>query len=153
MARQNDNAPPLPQNIEAERAVLGGILLDDSTLETVSGLVSADFSIPENRTIFTAIRAMQSKQQRIDLVTICEFMSTQHSLGLAGGAPYISSLIDGVPHISNLAHYSAIVKEKARLRAIITHAQQIQLAAFNPSATSEDIKKQLQLNLSSIQTG
>ena len=151
MARQNDNAPPLPQNIEAERAVLGGILLDDTTLESVSNLTSADFFHDHHQKIFTAILSMHAKQQKIDLVTICEFMGAQHSLGLAGGAPYISTLIDGVPHISNLPHYAAIVKEKARLRSIITHAQQAQLAAFNPAATADDIEKLLQVNLSSIQ--
>lgn len=151
MARQNDNAPPLPQNIEAERAVLGGILLDDATLSTVSDLRSADFFHDHHQKIFAAILAMQSKQQKIDLVTICEFMGAQQSLGLAGGAAYISTLIDGVPHISNLEHYAAIVKEKARLRSLITHAQQIQLEAFNPAATSDDIEKKLQVNLSSLQ--
>jgi KaiC/GvpD/RAD55 family RecA-like ATPase len=151
MARPDENAPQLPQNIDAERAVLGGIILDDSSLEKVASLTPADFFHDHHRRIFTAMNTMHARQQKIDLVTICEFMGAQQTLALAGGAAYISALIDGVPHISNLANYAIIVKEKSRLRSIITHAQQMQTAAFSPTATAEDLEKLAQLNLSTMQ--
>lgn len=152
MARQNDNAPPLPQNVDAERAVLGGILLDDTNLEKVNILSPADFFQNNHQRIFSAMHKMHATTQKIDLVTICDFMGREQSLGLAGGAAYISTLIDGVPHITNLAHYAAIVKEKSRLRLMITHAQEVQTAAFSPTATADDLEKLAQLNLSSLQS-
>lgn len=149
MARQNESAPQLPQNIDAERSVVGAIILDASRLTDVH-LIPADFFHDHHRRIFSAIQSMQAEDKAIDLVTLCEYMSVKRTLGLAGGAAYLSALIDGIPSVTNIGQYAAIVKEKARLRAIITQAQALQHAAFEPSATADDLERLLQLNSSAL---
>ena len=151
MPRQNDDAPTLPQNIEAERSVLGAILLDNAALENAAALTRADFFHDHHRTIFAAILAMHAQHQAIDTITIGEYLGKNRQLGSAGGIAYIEQLQDGMPRISNVAHHAAIVKEKARLRAIIRHTEAMQKAAFEPSATADDIERLLHLNSSAAQ--
>jgi len=143
MARQHDNTPPLPQNIEAERCVLGSILLDETKLDLVH-LNATDFFQDSHRRIFSALLKMRSQTKPIDLVTVCEFLGSQNATEAAGGVAYLSKLIDGIPSISNVAQYAEIVKEKSRLRHIITHAAAMQRAAFDPSADPNTIEKLLQ---------
>jgi hypothetical protein len=150
MAHENESAQQLPQNKDAERSVLGAILLDDRRLETVH-LIAADFAIKEHRRIFSAMLAMRAAQKPIDLVTLCEYMGAERSLGLAGGAAFISALIDGIPSVTNLGQYAAIIKEKARLRKIIEHAEALQRAAFEPHATAEDLERMLTQNTAELQ--
>src|SRR5216684_3338872 len=150
MARHEEPAPQLPQNIDAERSVLGAILTNESLYDSIQHLTPADFFHDHHRRIFTTIQTMRSQQRPVDLVTICEVMGAEQSLGLAGGVAYISTLMDGVPHVSNVAHYAAIVKEKSRLRAIIHQAQAMQRAAFEPSATADDIERLLHANTSAL---
>lgn len=145
MARQSDNTPPLPQNIEAERCVLGSILLDETKLDLVH-LNPTDFFQDNHRRIFSALLAMRSQTKPIDLVMACEFLTGQGSLEAAGGVAYLSKLIDGIPSISNVGQYAEIIKEKARLRRIIHHAGAMQRAALDPSADPNTIEKLLQGN-------
>ena len=74
MPRQNDDTPALPQNIEAERSVLGANLLDNAALENAAALTPADFSYDYHRTIFAAILAMHAQHQAIDTITIGEYL-------------------------------------------------------------------------------
>jgi len=152
MARQNDAAPPLPQNIDAERAVLGGILSNNGLLETATAVLSsADFFYDHHRRIFTAMLEMQLLKQGIDTITLTEHLAKKCELEAVGGLPYIDQLQDGMPRISNVVFHAGIVKEKSRLRAIIHHAAAMERAAMEPSATAEDLEKLAQLNLSSMQ--
>lgn len=95
------------------------------------------------------MQAMHAKQQPIDLVTLTEFMHAEKTMGLAGGPAYISQLMDGVPHVTNVEHYVQIVKEKSRLRSIIKTAHSVELAAFDPSATADTIEAMLRTNVAS----
>jgi hypothetical protein len=150
MSRQNDDAPALPQNIEAERSVLGAILLDNAALESAH-LIPKEFFHEHHRRIFSAMLAMHSEREPIDLVTITEFLQAERSLEAAGGAAYVSALMDGVPNVTNVGHYAAIVKEKARLRAIIHHAAAVQRAALDPANNADDVERLLTLNASELQ--
>ena len=147
---QNSLAPTLPQNIDAERSILGAILLDNNALAIAAEkLNSGDFFHNHHQKIFHAMLAMRAQQHPIDLVTLTEYLQKERQLEIAGGAAYISQIMDGVPSVSNVGHYVSIVKDKARLRTIIDRANAIQREAFDPAATVDEIEKKLRANAAS----
>src|SRR6202140_3200135 len=122
---------PLPSNLDAERSILGAILFDNNALNAaVEALKPDDFFIPQHRNIFTRMIALGEAQQAIDLVTLTEELHRRSELDASGGAPYLASLVDGVPRVSNVEHYARIVKEKAMLRNLIHATHNIQQRAF-----------------------
>jgi hypothetical protein len=124
-------APPMPQNLDAERSVLGAILLDNKALNSaLENLRSEDFLLDQHRRVFTQMISLAESQQAIDLVTLTEQLTRQGQIEKAGGAPYLASLADGRPKVSNVRHYARIVKEKAALRNLIHATHDIQQRAF-----------------------
>ncbi len=127
---------PLPHNLDAERSVLGAILLDNEKLKAAAEKIdSGEFFLDQNRRLFRTMLALQKAQKPIDLVTLVEELHMRGELEAAGGPGYISTLMDGVPRVSNIAHYASIVHEKAQLRNLIhlTHAiQQQAIEAAEP---------------------
>jgi len=122
---------PLPHNLEAERSILGAILLDNHALNAaVERLRSDDFFLPQHRHIFERMIQLGEKQQAIDTVTLMEELSRRGQLDAAGGVPYLSQLADGLPRVTNVEHYARIVKEKAVLRSLIFSASAIQEQAL-----------------------
>jgi hypothetical protein len=137
---------PLPSNIEAERSVLGAILIDieNKPFELIRDkLSSGDFFDERHQQIFRAMIELREAQHRIDLVTLTEYLHQQHKLAtIAGGAGYLSALMDGVPHVSNIEHYARIVKEKSVLRSLIRETAAIQLRAFDAGGNTDTILEQ-----------
>ena len=129
---------PLPSNLDAERSVLGAILLDNHALNAaIEKLKPEDFFLDQHRRIFQQMIELGKTQQGIDLVTLCDLLQRKGELEASGGAAYVSQLMDGVPRVSHLEHYARIVKEKSQLRHLIhaTHAiQQNALEAEEDSA-------------------
>src|SRR5579863_3014121 len=122
---------PLPNNLDAERSVLGAILLDNNALNTaIENLRPEDFFPDQHRRVFTQMIALGEVQQAIDLVTLTEELHRKGDLEASGGAPYLASLADGMPKVSNVEHYARIVKEKAMLRNLIHATHNIQQRAF-----------------------
>ncbi len=122
---------PLPNNLDAERSVLGAILLDNHALNAaIENLRAEDFFLDQHRRVFTQMIALAESQQAIDLVTLTEELHRRGDLEAAGGAPYLASLADGMPKVSNIEHYARIVKEKAMLRNLIHATHNIQQNAF-----------------------
>ncbi len=122
---------PLPHNLEAERSILGAILLDNHALNTaVEKLRADDFFLPQHRHIFDRMVELGESQQAIDLVTICEELTRSGNLEAAGGVAYVSQLADGMPRVTNVEHYARIVKEKAVLRNLAYQASAIQEQAL-----------------------
>jgi len=122
---------PLPNNLDAERSVLGAILLDNNALNTaIETLRPDDFFLDQHRRVFTQMIALAEVQQAIDLITLTEELHRRGDLEAAGGAPYLASLADGMPKVSNVEHYARIVKEKAMLRNLIHTTHNIQQRAF-----------------------
>ncbi len=122
---------PLPNNLDAERSVLGAILLDNNALNpAVEHLRPEDFFLDQHRRVFTQMIALGESQQAIDLVTLTEELHRRGDLDASGGAPYLASLADGMPRVSNVEHYARIVKEKAMLRNLIHATHNIQQRAF-----------------------
>ena len=122
---------PLPNNLDAERSVLGAILLDNHALNpAIEHLRPEDFFLDQHRRVFTQMIALGEGQQAIDLVTLTEELNRKGDLEASGGAPYLASLADGMPKVSNIEHYARIVKEKAMLRNLIHATHNIQQRAF-----------------------
>jgi DnaB-like helicase N terminal domain/AAA domain len=138
---------PLPQNIDAERSVLGAILLDNATLNALlqetPALNSGDFFHDHHQRLFHAMVTMKEHDHPIDLVTLVEHLHSSNQLTSAGGHAYIASLMDGVPHVTNTAHYARIIKEKARLRGIIHLTHAIQQSALDPQADLADVQHRM----------
>ena len=120
MATETVLERPLPHNLDAERSVLGAILLDNHTLNTaVEKLKPEDFFLEQHRRVFQQMMALGELQQAIDLVTLTDQLHRRGELEAAGGAAYLAQLVDGVPRVTNVEHYARIVKEKALLRNLI----------------------------------
>jgi replicative DNA helicase len=103
--------------MEAERSILGAILLDNNALNpAIEKLKPEDFFHDHHRRIYQQMIVLGETQQAIDLVTLTEQLAAQRRTGILGGAAYIAQLMDGVPHVTNVEHYARIVKEKSLLR-------------------------------------
>jgi replicative DNA helicase len=117
-------APPkdrtLPHNPEAERTVLGAILVDNQAFNSAAEILSReDFYREAHRRIFEAMAALAERSQPIDLVTLKDELARQSALEAVGGAAYLAGLVDGVPRITSVEHWSRIIKEKAVVRNLI----------------------------------
>ena len=109
-----------PQNLEAEEAVLGSILLDPDALDRVlEVMAAADFYRDNNRTIFEAMLALSEGGDPIDLITLTDALKSRGVLPQVGGATYLATLADSVPSAANVASYARIVRDKAVLRSLI----------------------------------
>jgi replicative DNA helicase len=121
---------PLPQNPEAERSVLGSILINNHAFYRVYGTIDTeDFFKDANRTIFGTMRRLAELSHEIDLLTLKEALAKQGVLDQVGGGAYISSLVDGIPDIANVERYAKIVKEKSTLRRLIVMGNSVMRAA------------------------
>jgi replicative DNA helicase len=131
MATEISVERPLPHNLEAERSILGAVLLDNHALNAaVQRLRSEDFFLSQHRCIFERMVQLGEKQQAIDTITLMEDLSRTGGLEAAGGVAYLSQLADGLPRVTNVDHYARIVKEKAILRSLIYSASAIQEQAL-----------------------
>jgi replicative DNA helicase len=131
MASDTTLERPLPHNLEAERSILGAVLLDNHALNAaVERLRSEDFFLPQHRRIFERMVQLGEKQHAIDTITLMEDLSRAGELEASGGVAYLSSLTDGLPRVTNVDHYARIVKEKSVLRSLIYSASAIQEQAL-----------------------
>jgi replicative DNA helicase len=121
----------LPSNIEAERSILGAILLDSQVCnQAIELLRRDDFFLDSHRRIFDKMIVLSERMTPIDLVTLREELQRAGEFEQIGGATYIASLIDGVPRTDNIEPYARIVKAKSMLRKLITASNQIVALAF-----------------------
>ncbi|MCZ2074703.1 MAG: replicative DNA helicase [Bryobacteraceae bacterium] len=116
----------LPVNLDAERYVLGSILIDESAYVQVAGILeSEDFSLEKHRRIFLRMNELHERGERIDRVTLANELIRHNQLESVDGISYLVSLDDGLPAIANLESYVRIVKEKSLLRRIIFASQKL----------------------------
>ena len=128
----------LPHNLEAERSVLGAILVHNDAFNTaVQVIESADFYRDAHRRVFEKMIALNERAQAIDFVTLKEELSRSGELDQVGGPAYIASLADGVPRATNVEYYARIVKEKSTLRALISAAGKILTNAYEADQESD----------------
>jgi replicative DNA helicase len=121
----------LPHNLEAERSVLGAILVHNDAFNLAAQVIdSRDFYRDAHRRIFDRMVALNERGQAIDFVTLKEELARGGDLDEVGGPAYVASLADGVPRATNVEYYSRIVKEKSTLRNLIYAANKILTNAY-----------------------
>jgi replicative DNA helicase len=124
MSVSNTAEKGLPTNVDAEKFVLGSILLDDTLYVQAAGTLEPDdFSLEKHRRIFRRMGELQARGERIDRITIANELMKFNELEACDGLTYLVSLDDGLPQIPNLESYIRIVKDKAVLRRIIFASQ------------------------------
>src|SRR5258705_8572060 len=102
---------PLPNNLDAERSILGAILLDNHALNTaIENVRPEDFFLDQHRRVYTQMIALGESQQAIDLVTLTEELHRHGELEAAGGAPHLSAPAGGMPPVSHLEDYPPLMK-------------------------------------------
>jgi replicative DNA helicase len=111
---------PPPQNIDAERSLLGGILLDGKMLDQIALIISAaDFYRPANRKVFEAMCAVAEDGEAVERVTVKERLISTQQIGHVGGEDYLDLLDKIVPTAANLEYYARIIRDKSQLRSLI----------------------------------
>jgi replicative DNA helicase len=128
----------LPHNLEAERSVLGAILVHNDAFNLAAQVIdSNDFYRDAHRRIFDKMVALNERHDAIDFVTLKEELAKAGQLDEVGGPAYIASLADGVPRATNVEYYSKIVKEKSTLRNLIYAANKILTNAYEADQDSD----------------
>jgi len=123
------NVPP--NSVEAEQALLGGLMLDNLAWDKIAGRVSeADFYRPDHRLIFEAIQELADRNQPRDAVTLSEQLDSREQLADAGGLGYLGTLAKDTPSAANIVAYAEIVRERALLRELIEAGNEIAASAY-----------------------
>ena len=122
-----------PYSIEAERSVIGGLMLDPQAWEKVSEVVMADdFYRPEHRAIFSVIARLADDTEPADVVTISERLDKRGELEDVGGIAYLIEMVEATPSAANIASYAEIVRERSVLRRLISTTNEINTRADHP---------------------
>ena len=131
----------LPASVDAERSILGAILLDNFayTQSASQNLQADDFSLDSHRRIYSRIHELADTGRAIDLVTLAEELSRHKEVEAVGGVAYLSSLTDGLPHRPNIEQYVRIVKDKALLRGLIFAANAAVARAMDEAEPADDV--------------
>ncbi|MDX8402272.1 MAG: DnaB-like helicase N-terminal domain-containing protein, partial [Mariprofundaceae bacterium] len=115
-----------PHSRDAERAVLGGIMLDPESLERLEGILQPDhFYVEANSRVFAAILSLAERSQPVDALTVKDWLEQQGDLDTIGGEAYLADLVTAVPTSANVRHYAEIVRERAVLRDLLAVCSRI----------------------------
>ncbi len=115
-----------PQNIDAERSVLGAMLIDKEAIAAVTEILNVDdFYREAHRIIFAAMMELYNKNEAVDLITITDILKRDNKLEDIGGIAYITSLANAVPTAANVKYHAKIVEEKSVLRQIVRVSTEI----------------------------
>jgi replicative DNA helicase len=133
-------AHTLPANVEAERSILGAILLDNlSYNQAAEHLKPEDFSLDSHRRIYTRMVDLAESSRAIDMITLIEELDRHKELEAIGDVGYVSGLLDGVPDRPSIEHYIKIVRDKALLRGLIHAANAAIARASDQSDPAEEV--------------
>lgn len=128
-----------PQNIDAEKSILGGLMLEQEAFDEVSEvLVEDDFYKPSHRKIFAAIRELHRREMPSDLVTVSNLLMEKAELESLGGPTYLAELIEQTPSTANIASYAKIVQDKSLLRKVIQSSQEFLDKAYTQEFENMD---------------
>ena len=120
-----------PHSIQAEQSVLGGLMLDNQTWDTVADRISEeDFYRRDHRLIFRAIAELAEHQDPFDVITLSEWLDSQNELENAGGLAYLGTLVKDTPSAANILAYANIVRDRSVLRQLIHVGTEISDSAF-----------------------
>src|SRR6188768_2969207 len=130
----------LPHNLEAEKCVLGAILINNQAFNQAAEVIdSGDFFRDAHRRLFDKMVGLSERNQPIDLVTLKDELIRSGDLDDVGGPAYISALTDGVPRSANIEHYARIVKEKSTLRRLIQSATEVLGRAYDAEEDADSL--------------
>src|SRR6202140_5493385 len=140
MATTDYSISTLPANVEAERSIMGAILLDNfSYNQAAEHLRIEDFSLDSHRRIYGRMVDLAESSRPIDMITLIEELDRHKDLQAIGDVGYVSSLLDGVPDRPSIEHYVKIVRDKALLRGLIHAANTAIARAADQSDAAEDV--------------
>jgi len=129
----------VPQNIEAEEAVLGAILIDDDALYKVASFLRPEhFYVERNGWIYQAFLNVSERREPIDVLTVCDELERRGQLQDSGGAAYITSLLNAVPTAIHVEHYARLVERAAVLRQLISAAGTIARLAHEATGDADE---------------
>ncbi len=130
----------LPANIDAERSILGAVLLDNHAFnDAAEHLKPEDFSIDSHRRIYSRMMDLAESSRPIDIITLVEELEQKKDLQAVGDVGYISGLLDGVPDRPSIEHYVRIVRDKAILRGLINVANAAIAKASEQAEPADEI--------------
>ena len=129
-----------PQNIEAEEAVLGAILIDpDAIIRIAAFLRAEDFYREKHTWIYDAVLALHERREAVDFLTVCDELERRGQLAEVGGAGFITTLINAVPTSIHAEHYAHIVERTATRRRLIDAAGQIAALAYQEAEDVDEV--------------
>src|SRR5947209_17297126 len=131
---------PLPNSAESERAILGAIILDNGVInQAIELLRPEDFYIPAHRRIFLAMIALMERGSKIDQILIAEELRREGEIESVGGLSFISNLLLGLPHFTNITYYAKLVRDKSMLRQLVKVCNKITSEALEEEDEAEII--------------
>ena len=131
---------PLPNSAEAERAILGSVILDNGLVsQAIELLKPDDFYVPSHRRIFLAMISLFERGSEINPILVGEELRREGELESVGGVTAITNLTYGLPHFANIAHYAKIVRDKSMLRQLIKATNKITSEALEEEDEAEVI--------------
>ncbi|NMB74162.1 MAG: replicative DNA helicase [Myxococcales bacterium] len=140
MADESTSGRLPPQNLDAERSILGGVLLNNAAMDQILDLVEEeDFYRDAHRRIFAAMREMSSRGEAIDYLTLENQLKGQGVLDEVGGTAYLAALTDAVPATANIVHYARIVRDKAVARRLIQASSEILQSGFESGEDLDEV--------------
>lgn len=129
-----------PQNLEAEMAVLGSMLMDEEAISVATELLNKDYFYKDtHKKIFEAVSSLYSASKAVDLITLTDELKRNGTLDDIGGASALTALVNSVPTAANIAHYASIVKEKSILRALINKATKIVTMCYESDGNVDEV--------------
>jgi replicative DNA helicase len=138
--REENRAQQMPANVDAERTILGAIMLDNAACSEAAEKLTPDaFYLDAHRRIYTRMLELSERGAAIDIVTLTEELGRHKEVESVGGVAYVSSLLDGVPHMPSIADYVQIVKDKSLLRRLISASNKTITMAYQQQETAEEI--------------
>ncbi|HEY5649065.1 MAG TPA: replicative DNA helicase [Nitrospiria bacterium] len=140
-----------PQNLEAEQAVLGAILIDPSALNKAMDVVKEnDFYRESHRKIYSAIIDLNEQSESVDLITLTDILKRKDQLESVGGAAFLSTLVNVIPTAANIRQHARIIHEKAILRKLISIATEIVGRGYEAEREVEELLDQAEASIFSV---
>ena len=131
---------PLPHNVDAEKSVLGAILVNNENYyAVVENFRQEDLYLEAHRVIFRKMTEILDASKAVDLITLQDELNRSDLLEASGGIAYLASLLDGIPHLVNIEHYVQIIREKSLFRQMIRSANRIMGECFEQTETAEEV--------------
>lgn len=136
---KQDNLRMPPQNLEAERSVLGALMLDKDAVIKVANIIRpGDFYKDDHNLIYEAMMDLYEQREPIDVLSLSNRLEEKGQLEKVGGASYLASIVASVPSSSNIVHYAKVVQKKSTLRNLIAAASEISELGYHED---EDVEK------------